>query len=124
MVDISEWLDFEFYDICHYWDVPNSENNPKIRRWLGVSHQVGSAMSYWILTETVKVISRTTVQHLASTESDRPHIVQQVNDFHQELDKKLGDDQYVDTSDDFESFINEDVPEIEGKIRNEDPYHV
>ena len=31
-VDISEWLECEFYDFCHYWDVPSSEDNPKIRR--------------------------------------------------------------------------------------------
>ena len=24
-VDISEWLEFEFYDMCEYWDVPNTE---------------------------------------------------------------------------------------------------
>lgn len=40
------------------------------------------------------------------------HILQKINDFHHELDKKLNDYQYVETSDDFESFNNEDVPEI------------
>ena len=28
--DISEWLGFEFYDLCRYWDVPNVEENPKL----------------------------------------------------------------------------------------------
>ena len=23
MVDISEWTDLEFYDLCWYWDTPN-----------------------------------------------------------------------------------------------------
>ena len=22
-VDLSEWTDFEFYDLCWYWDIPN-----------------------------------------------------------------------------------------------------
>ena len=44
--DISEWIDFEFYDLCWYWDHPNNWDNPKIGRWLGVSHHVGSAMCY------------------------------------------------------------------------------
>ena len=74
-VDISEWLEFKFYDICQYWDVPNTEDNPKIGRWLGVSHRVGTEMSYWVLTNTGKIISRTTVQHLSTTEADMPHIV-------------------------------------------------
>ena len=89
-VDISEWMEFEFYDLCEYWDVPNTEDNPKIGRWLGVSHRVGSAMSYWILTSTGQVISQTTVQHLTSTKVDRPHIVARINNYHIDLDKKLG----------------------------------
>ena len=42
--DISEWLDFEFYDLCWYWD--SLEGQCKIGRWLGVLHRVGSAMCY------------------------------------------------------------------------------
>ena len=36
----------------------------KIGRWLGNSHQVGSIMTYWILTESGKVIARSTVQQI------------------------------------------------------------
>ncbi|GFH55424.1 hypothetical protein CTEN210_11900 [Chaetoceros tenuissimus] len=35
--DISEWLNFEFYDLCWYWD--SLESKRKIGRWLGVSHR-------------------------------------------------------------------------------------
>ena len=42
MVDISEWTDFGFYELCWYWDTPNDWENPKLRRWLGVSHRIGS----------------------------------------------------------------------------------
>ena len=42
--------------------------NPKIGRWLGVSHRVGSALCYWVLTESGKVIARTTVQHMTTTD--------------------------------------------------------
>lgn len=80
-------------------------------------------MSYWILPATGKPISRTTVQHLTSNEADRPHIIQQINDYHQELDKKLGDEHYINSSEDFEVFLNEDVPEIDRQVReNEEPY--
>ena len=27
-VDISEWLDFEFYELCWYWDTPHDWDNP------------------------------------------------------------------------------------------------
>ena len=37
-----------------------------IGRWIGLSHMVGGLMSYCIMTQTVTVISRTTVQCLTS----------------------------------------------------------
>ncbi len=116
--DISEWLDFEFYDLCWYWDVPNDWDNPKIGRWLGVSHRVGSAMCYWILTNNGQIISRTTVQHVTKEEVLRDDIMRQIQDYHNELESKIGDDQYVDNAADFNAFINEDVPDPE----QDDPY--
>jgi hypothetical protein len=39
--NISEWLDFEFYDIVWWWDRPNKPNvtdeTKRLARWLGVS---------------------------------------------------------------------------------------
>jgi hypothetical protein len=39
--DISEWLDFDFYDLIWYWDAPHLamiDENPRLGRWLGVAH--------------------------------------------------------------------------------------
>ena len=71
--DIREWLDFEFCDIIEYWDVPSTDKNPKIGRCLRVLHMVGLAMSYWILTSTGQIISRTMVQHLTFTEENKAY---------------------------------------------------
>jgi hypothetical protein len=49
--DISEYLDFEFYDWIWYWDTPGDEDSPKIGRWLGVAHRIGSAMCFYVLTQ-------------------------------------------------------------------------
>jgi hypothetical protein len=41
MVDISEWLDFDFYDQVWYWDDKKKDMNiaqQKLGRWLGVAH--------------------------------------------------------------------------------------
>ena len=47
--DISEYLDFGFYDHVSY-----KENTrlgmAAIGTWLGISHRFGGIMSYWILT--------------------------------------------------------------------------
>ena len=66
--DISEYLDFDFYDAVWYWDTVGDPDNPKVGRWVGVSHRVGGPLAYWILTGTGRVISRSTVQHF--TEDD------------------------------------------------------
>lgn len=45
-VDISEYLDFGFFD--RVWYKENAGlGETKMGRWLGVSHRVGSLMSYW-----------------------------------------------------------------------------
>ena len=65
--DISEYLDFGFYD----WVVYRANaglGELSIGRWLGVSHKVGQLMSYWILTIAGRVISATTVQRLTYNE--------------------------------------------------------
>ena len=106
--DISKWLDFEFYDLCWYWDVPNDWDNPKIGRWIGVSHRVGSAMCYLILTDKGKVVARTTVQHVTKEEIRNEDIISKVRQYHIDLDTKLGNDQYIDNDADFCRFLNDD----------------
>ena len=66
--DISEYVDFDFYDWVWYWDTPDKENSPKIGRWLGPSHRIGAAMCFYILVSNGEVISRSTVQHMTVLE--------------------------------------------------------
>lgn len=108
--DISEWVDFSFYDLCWYWGHPDDDSNPKIGRWLGVSHRVGSAMCYWVLTHNAKILSRTTVQHVTATEASKDEIQAQSRDYHCSLDNFLGNEAYVTDLDGFDAFINDDVP--------------
>ena len=45
--DISEYLDFGFYD--RVWYHANAGLSERLHgRWLGVAHHIGSLMSYWI----------------------------------------------------------------------------
>ena len=41
-VDISEWKEFEFYDLVLYWDDRDNETRQSIGRWFGPSHHIGS----------------------------------------------------------------------------------
>ena len=67
-IDISEWIEFEFYDLVIYCDDRDSDTRQSIGRWLGPSHHIGSALCYYILTEKATVISRTSVQHITKEE--------------------------------------------------------
>ena len=69
--DISEWIEFEFYDMVWYWDNQHDSKEPKIGRWLGIAHRVGSALCYWILSNKGNIYARTTVQPLMRCSSQR-----------------------------------------------------
>jgi len=53
---ISEWTEFEFYDLVVYWDDRDNEAGQSIGRWFGPSHHIGSALCYFILTEKATVL--------------------------------------------------------------------
>ena len=54
--DISEYVEFQFYGYCFYWDTPQSYPHEKkhIGRWLGVAHHVGQAMVFWVMNANGK----------------------------------------------------------------------
>ena len=72
--DISEWLDFSFYDLVWYHVASNdtSTDSRQLGRWLGVSHRVGSALCYWVLTKSGKVVSSPTAQHVTQEDNTHP----------------------------------------------------
>jgi hypothetical protein len=66
--DISQYLDFGFYDRVWFKEDAGL-GETKLARFLGVSHQVGSWMSYWVLPASGIPMSRTTVQRVTNLES-------------------------------------------------------
>ena len=65
-IDISELMEFESYELVWFWNNQSDDTKPILGRWIGVSHNVGSTLCSWILSEKGKVLSRTTVQHLTA----------------------------------------------------------
>ena len=76
---------------------PMTGKNPNLRRWLGVSHRIGSSLCYWILNDIVTVLARTTVQHVTQDEIANTDIMNRIRYYHKKLEKVIGDDQYVST---------------------------
>ena len=56
---------------------------------IGVSHKVGQLMSYWILPDTGKVISCTTIQRLTNLEQSSPEWDTRMNKFNQDIEEKV-----------------------------------
>jgi hypothetical protein len=97
-IDISEWLDFEFYDYVWYWDdkkVDMTDEQRLIGRWLGIAHRVGSDMTYWILTKSAKVIARSTVQHVTTSDMAMPAVQDSVKAFDTSVTLRLADDNFI-----------------------------
>ena len=109
--DISEWTDFEFYDLIWYWDSPFSDENPKLGRWLGVAHRVGSALCYWILKENGEVLARTTVQHLTKEDSLRPEVQDSIRAYHMKLHDRLNIIETCVDGNAFVTYVLDDIPD-------------
>ena len=62
---------------------------PSLGRWLGVSHKVGQAMSYWIITVSGSIISCVTVQRLTNAEKETDEYKTKMREFDEHLDKRL-----------------------------------
>jgi hypothetical protein len=110
-IDISEWLDFEFYDYVWYWDEKKMDMTQAQRlvgRWLGIAHRIGSNMTYWILTKSGKVIARSTVQHITTTDMAQPAIQDSVRVFDTAVSQRFADANFQQAEPDV--FYLEDEP--------------
>jgi len=92
--DISEWLDFDFYDWCWFWNVPThelTEEKAELGRILGVAHRVGSDMCYWVLTDNGKVIARTTVQRVTKDDLQISTVTERMTHFNKKIKEKMNE---------------------------------
>ena len=89
--NISEYLDFSFYDWCSYNDNA-SVGETKLGRWLGVSHHVGSLMSYWVLMLKGHVISWMTVSQVTNLEKQQTDVKHRLAEFDSAITARFNDD--------------------------------
>ncbi len=90
--DISEYVAFKWYQAVWYLDSDSyPEERKKIGRWLGVSHRVGQAMCFWILTANASVISRSSVQAISPDELKSENIQNRIQDYDKIINDRIGD---------------------------------
>ena len=124
--DISEWLDFEFYDLVWWLDRPTKPNitdeTRRLARWLGVSHRVGSDLSYWLITASGKIISKTSVEHVTRDDYLLADKKKEIEDFNSQLEESLNDANFmVEGEGEFESMYLSDIEEdVNSGVRREE----
>ena len=66
--DISQYFDFGFYD-RDWFKEDGGLGETKLARFLVVSHQVGTLISYWVFSASRIPMTCTTVQRVTNLES-------------------------------------------------------
>ena len=86
--DISEYLEFGFYDWVVYKQNAGLGES-LLGRWLGVSHKVGQMMSYWILPISGIPISCVTVQRLTLLEQNTQEWQNKMTTYNQRIADRM-----------------------------------
>ena len=113
--DISEYLDFDFYDLVWYWRMPNpslSQHDRELARWMGVAHRVGSDMCYWLMPVSGVPVVNSSVQHVTAEDLRNPQVIERVEDFNSRLNTRLDDTNFVLPGGDIDEYYPDDIYEV------------
>ena len=118
-------IDFEFYDRVRYYNQKKIEidgSGPRLTRWLGVAHRVGSDLCSWLLLESGKVIARTTVQHVVRDDYLNDDVKRDFESFDRSVEDRLSDQNFM--TDPADGFYIQDEPDKvpNGIARTEEDY--
>lgn len=86
--DISEYTTFQWYQWAYYWDQINKEK--KLCRWIGVAHEVGQSMCYWVLTEKGEAIARSSVVPVPDDDLQTTALQERMTNFTKSVHDKIG----------------------------------
>ena len=92
-----------------------------IGRCIGFSNRVGSALCYWVLTEKLNIVARTTVQHVTRDEAENSEIQQNINNYHMTLESAIGADEFILDIDGTDALFNKGVLSQEEEDLWEEP---
>jgi hypothetical protein len=89
--DTSEFMEFDFYQFIKYRDAKHVDDPIKLGRWLGVAHDMSSALTYWVLKSNGQIIARSTVRPLLPEEWKIEQEIQLQKDFDDVIKSRYGD---------------------------------
>jgi hypothetical protein len=101
-----------------------TEEQRLIGRWLGIAYQVGSDMTYWVLTKSGRVIARSTVQYVTTSDMQQDAIRQLQQAFDSSIVERFADEHFVLLEPGLFYLEDMETPELEDdhNVPNEDEY--
>ena len=93
-VDLSEYVEFGFYDWVYFRDGGPGAGTTKLGRWLGVAHSVGNAMCYYVINEKAFVFSTTTVARVPNIDLQKPELIEKCKAWTNAMDDRLDDKKF------------------------------
>ena len=117
-VDISNYLDFGFYDHVVYRDNAGL-SEPKIGRWLGVSKNVGTMMTFYVLTQTGQVVSRSSVERVKEIDKQTDDMKSKLKTFDEEVKQRLKLDDLGTDGDKPDPHLWADLLDVDPDFRDE-----
>ena len=93
--DISEYAQFDWYQCVWYIDpavqFPDDSRKLGSSRWIGVAHDVESPMTFWVLPQSCKVLTRSTVVSFTDKELSDPVVQTRITELDLVIKEKIGD---------------------------------
>lgn len=96
--DISEYLQFDFYQLVYWIDDGEKdwELRKKVGRVIGIAHEVGQAMVFWVLTDKAKAVARSSVTAISEDEKRVDGVAKLIREYDGKIQDKIGDDKAFD----------------------------
>jgi hypothetical protein len=114
--------------VMGHWDEAKANNMSEGRRllgrWLGITHRVGSNMTYWIMTQSGRVIARSTVQHVTTSDLSNTAVQEAIENFNNAVNQRLAEENQVNIDLGVFYIKDEDVDDApnDGNIPTDDEY--
>jgi hypothetical protein len=91
--NISDYTQFNWYQYVWIYDptVQFPADARKLARWIGVTHDVGNPMTFWVLPQSCKVLARSSVSSLTDDELADPSVQARMAELDASIREKIGD---------------------------------
>ena len=133
--NIAEYVQFKWFEWIWFND-PDNPDVERLGRWCGPAHNSGQGMSYNIVTNKGKVLTRSTVSSIKQENSETPEMIERKASFMKEMESIIGNychatvshTEYQPKGDPYESLFEDDnlpmddTPPMEPSYYTDPPY--